>query len=851
MAEPSPEGSGASASVRHLVDEPFFQQSIDLLCVATLEGRFALLNPRWTEVLGWPMDTLYATPFLDFVHPEDVEPTVDAMGALGDGEEILEFTNRYRCADGSHKHLAWRATVARDGLIYASARDLSPDQRRRAEVLRFSEALNSTEDFIAVVDANNLRFSWVNQGAVDSTGYSRQELLQKAAWDLEPLRTEATYRARVQPLLDGSLDRLQFESQHQHCAGRLLDVDVLIQASRVEGQALQLVTVVRDITARKQAERELQAHAMALEDAARFDRAENRILASFSSLEGLGTVLENVLEGLAQDLDFPLSAVYVVDDWRGALTQAAARGVSTSLAQEIELGDGLIGDVAANRRAIVLEDPDVSPFPVDAGRLEVAPRAFAALPLVHRDRLLGVLLLASARALTDNHRAFFDRMSTHLGVALHNARQYEDLRELSAQLQARGREVSRKNLELRQADRLKSEFLANMSHELRTPLNAIIGFSEVLRDGLLGELDAPQVEYLSEIFTAGEHLLSLINDILDLSKVEAGRMDLEPEEVHLRDVLEASATVIRERATQGGVDVVVHCEDMPSFVADLRKVKQITYNLASNAVKFTPRGGTVTLRGRAEGDVAILEVHDTGIGIAPADQGRLFDPFVQLDGSSSRRFEGTGLGLALVSRFVALHGGTVEVESDAGAGAMFRVRLPRNRPAAPGGGSLDPAPSLPVPGADPVHSGAGSRAGLPGSIRDLGPQRRGPARLLLVDDDPRAHRVIAACLEDDQFELVSAFDGAQGLELARLEPPDAIVLDLMMPGANGFDVLESLSLDPQLRDIPVVVMTSKMLSNEELARLQEGTEQVFEKAQAPVREVIARVKTLMARRGTA
>jgi signal transduction histidine kinase len=259
------------------------------------------------------------------------------------------------------------------------------------------------------------------------------------------------------------------------------------------------------------------------------------------------------------------------------------------------------------------------------------------------------------------------------------------------------------------ANRAKSDFLANMSHEIRTPLNHIIGFTELIVDKQLGELNADQEEYLGDVLQSGRHLMDLINDILDLSKVEAGRLQLERSEVNLTDLLEGSLVMIKEKSIEHGIHLSTAIETLPEVVrVDEVKIKQILYNLLSNAVKFTPDGGQVSLKARivehwvqpglrrgdsdgvriiaepAEGTngkkrrrCVELAVADSGIGIKPEDQERVFDRFEQVDGSTSRRFEGTGLGLALTKNLVELHGGIIWVESKGeGKGATFRVALP-------------------------------------------------------------------------------------------------------------------------------------------------------------------------------
>jgi signal transduction histidine kinase len=254
---------------------------------------------------------------------------------------------------------------------------------------------------------------------------------------------------------------------------------------------------------------------------------------------------------------------------------------------------------------------------------------------------------------------------------------------LAANLNRMNAELARLYHQLETANRHKSEFLANMSHELRTPLNAIIGFSEVLEERMFGELNAKQAEYIHDINTSGGHLLSLINDILDLSKVEAGKMELELASFDLVGTLQGVLTLVRERATRHGIELGLDVgEGVGLIIADERKVRQILLNLLSNAVKFTPDGGRVALAAKRGSDVVEISVADTGIGISPEDQAELFEEFRQVGADATRKHEGTGLGLALAKRFVELHGSTIRVESAAGKGTTFTFSLPDHPPPA-------------------------------------------------------------------------------------------------------------------------------------------------------------------------
>jgi two-component system sensor histidine kinase/response regulator len=271
------------------------------------------------------------------------------------------------------------------------------------------------------------------------------------------------------------------------------------------------------------------------------------------------------------------------------------------------------------------------------------------------------------------------------------------LAQYTTELEATNRIVADKNIELEHASRAKSEFLANMSHELRTPLNAILGFSEALKDGLVGPMEEQQREYITDIYESGGHLLSLINDILDLAKIEAGKMELELVPTNLKMLLENSASLLRERAHAHSVRLTLSVEPIESALVDQRKFKQIVFNLVSNAIKFTPAGGDVMIAlskkeraldpvgslgdfeselPAASGQYIELCVTDNGIGIEPEALNKLFQPFVQLDSGLTRKYEGSGLGLAIVKQLVELHNGTMEVKSIVGSGSYFAVSLP-------------------------------------------------------------------------------------------------------------------------------------------------------------------------------
>jgi signal transduction histidine kinase len=327
------------------------------------------------------------------------------------------------------------------------------------------------------------------------------------------------------------------------------------------------------------------------------------------------------------------------------------------------------GAAILSRRVVQYADIGADDVPPYVRRSAEAARTGSVIvaPLLWEGRAIGTIFVGRREtgAFLDKDVAQLKTFADQAVIAIQNARLFS--------------EIQAKSRELEQANQHKSEFLANMSHELRTPLNAIIGFSEVLVEKIFGELNDKQLEYLHDIHSSGHHLLTLINDILDLSKIEAGRMELELTHFDLRMLLDNASTLVRERALRQGLALKLEVdESLDDWVADQRKLKQIVINLLSNAVKFTPAGGQVTLRARRLDHAVEIAVVDTGVGIAADQQALVFEEFRQAGGDYLRKAEGTGLGLAQARRFVELHGGSIRVESAPGQGSTFAFVLPEH-----------------------------------------------------------------------------------------------------------------------------------------------------------------------------
>jgi signal transduction histidine kinase/DNA-binding response OmpR family regulator/CHASE3 domain sensor protein len=542
--------------------------------------------------------------------------------------------------------------------------------------------------------------------------------------------------------------------------------------------------------------------------------------------------------------------------------------------QVIQPDDSLASQAANQGRALTLRELPPGYIKVSSALGEAAPRELLIAPITNFGKIKGVIEIGFLHGVRERDIEFMEAIAQAVGagvasvlyrqrlqVALEEAQalneelqvQQEELRTANEELEEQSRaleesqsalenqqaELEQTNeqlseqaahldtknsalvlaqdqlrdraLELERASRYKSEFLANMSHELRTPLNSSLILAKLLADNASGNLEEEQIRFAQTIYSAGNDLLNLINDILDISKVEAGKLELVPEELPLRRVVEGISRVFEPLARQKDLAFELEVEpDVPMALhSDRQRLEQILKNLLSNAIKFTDHGSVgLTVSATDDGWIQ-FKVRDSGIGIAQEQQDKIFDAFHQADGTISRRFGGTGLGLSISRDLTSLLGGTLAVASTAGEGSTFTLSLPRNGAVS----ATPPAPQL-VHAAAPVRQPAPAAAPAPvaptHSFTDDRDQAAGGRRtVLVVEDDPDFARILFGLAHDMDFRCLVAMTAHDGLELAAAQSPDAILLDIRLPDDSGLAVLQQLKDDPATRHIPVHVVSSQ------------------------------------------
>ena len=703
--------------------------------------------------------------------------------------------------------LANQAAIAfENARLYQSAQQELRERKRAQDALWSSEThyrqlADSITDVLFELD-HNLCFTHWNKASEMLTGIPQQDAIGKSMFEIfgdseEQKRIEKIYQ-RV--LSDRQAQRFEINLAVQT---QIHDFEINAYPS-THGVSV----VARDITERKLSERMLRK---------RFELIE------YSNDHSLEDLMQKLVDEVSSLTGSHIGFLHLVDAdeititlqaWSTETIQHLSRVDGTGMHYPLDQA-GVWADAVRQRRPVIHDDYESLPYKsgLPEGHLEV--KREMVLPILRNEKIVAVIGVGNKEQnYTEQDVDVATRFADYAWDITERRRIESELAEernqLARRVEERTADLSRANSNLARALRVKDEFLANMSHELRTPLNAILGLSESLSEQVAGPLNEKQAKYLSTINESGHHLLSLINDILDLAKIEAGQITLDINKVDVNSVCQASLRMIKQLAQKKNQDVSFRIDPHFGLMwADERRLKQMIVNLLSNAVKFTSEMGKLGLEvdGDREGNIVSISVWDEGIGISSNDLPRLFKPFVQLDSGLAREATGTGLGLALVAQMAQMHGGSVTVESQQGQGSRFTIRLPWE----------------PAMAGDTV-----ARLKSTGKFRAIKPDEVRPT-VLLIEDTQEVVMMLVDYLEMAGFNMVTAQDGIDGLTQAKIAHPDLILMDIQMPRMDGFETTKKLRSDPEFKDTPIIALTALAMPNDRQRCLDAGMNEYLSK----------------------
>lgn len=840
---------------------------------ADLVNNTQYISPGFKRMFGYQDHELPNSPetWKQLVFPEDLPIAFTAYQKHVEsrGEIPYQVELRYRHKNGSTVWIICIGQVIKwddaGNPVRLLGCHVDITDRKRAEL-----ALQESQYFIRqVADASpNILYLYdlqedcnvyVNQAISTILGYASAEIqamgsdLFKNLMHPDDFSRLPGYYARIYAAQDGEILEFEYRLRHANGQWRWLHSRDTIFCRDANGQARQTLGAAQDITEQKQAEIRLQQQAYR-------EHLSNAIFRRIRASLNLQEILNTTVAEEHQVLQTDRVLVYrLLPDGQG---EVIAESVSSDWPVMLgrifsaEVFPKEIHDQYVQGRIFALADREtggMSPCLVDFLRkIQVTAKLVA--PIVQDGTLWGLLIAhqcGHSRQWQTWEIELLQHLSDQLTIAIQQSQLY-------AQLQENHQKLTHVNAELMRATRLKDEFLANMSHELRTPLNAVLGMSESLLDRVLGPLTDAQEKSLAAIERSGQHLLALINDILELSKIEAGKLDLDISTVSVTQLCQSSLTFVRSQAFKKQIQLnAALANDLGEIALDDRRIRQVLINLLTNAIKFTPANGRVTLEAHrepatinlaervpvtrpfappefhsdwgdnvlAKGYYLYLSVMDTGIGITHADQAKLFQPFVQIDSSLNRHHEGTGLGLALVKRIVDLHGGEVILWSEPGQGSCFTVCLPymcevQNKP-----NSVFPPSSFNSVSRSPASTTQGEQA-FPEAFA---PRHADSPLILLAEDNELNVMTISNYLTVKGYRLLIANNGAEAIALTKAHHPELILMDIQMPGVDGLQAIRSIRQDPQFIDVPIIALTALAMEGDRERCLAAGANDYLSK----------------------
>ena len=873
------------------------KDSNDAITFQDLEGNILAWNQGAEIMYGYSESEALKMNIVDTVPKEYQEEALGFLASLKRGELVPNLETKRRTKDGRILDVWLTNTKLTDDKgkltgIATTERDISEQIGSLEKFRRMATVIQDSNDAITFQDLEGNILAW-NRGAEIIYGYSQAEALKMNIVDTVPKEYQEEALGFLVSLKRGEL-LPNLETKRKHKDGRIIDVWLTnTKLTDDKGKLTGIATTERDITERKQHEASLKEKFRELDYLREGQIALSERMRGQQDISRLG---QSILSHLVPFTNAQLGAFYwATGDKKLQRVSGYALSKTSSSEKIIEFGEGLIGQVALEKRSLLIENVPEGYFnKIQSDLGEMSPKSLIICPILYEDEVNGVIEIASIIPFTEHQRAFLSHVSGNIGIAINTTnvrRKVEELFEKSQTLnqnlqsqqeelktanegleeQSRALKISQarlenqqsqleetnnqleeqtqaleqqkdilneknkavnkaqilleeKTFEVQRASQYKTEFLANMSHELRTPLNSSLILAKLLMDNIKGNLTEEQIQFASSIYSSGNDLLNLINDILDLSKVEAGKLDIRVESVFIPKVLESLRQTFQPLALEKKINFEVLSEaNIPqSIFTDRQRLEQILKNLLSNALKFTEKGSVkIRLFRHLNGNFA-FEVSDSGIGIPKEQQEIIFEAFRQADGTTIRKYGGTGLGLSISRDLARLLGGSIEVESIKGNGSRFTLILPESyddsavltAPTKVYSETLDEKSLI-------EHSSKSKNQNIKNkqihfekqlqpSFNDDRTDMQKPGRtVLVIEDEPQFAKILYDLAHELKYKCLVAQGADEGFDMALEYSPDAILLDIILPDHLGLTVLDRLKQNSSTRHIPVHVISAE------------------------------------------
>lgn len=729
--------------------DQFFNLSSDYLCIADTSGFFEKVSPTFSNTLGYSIEELLSKSIYEFIHEDDIANTVKEFEKLANKERTISFENRYRGIDGSYITLSWNASLNQEsGLIYGTARDITRSKRLYEENKRLALVAKNTNNLIIIAD-KNCNIQWVNEPFENITGYSLQEVAgEKFYKTLNQVENDSEKTLDIKQAIKNQIP-YSGEISSKNKAGKQFWLQINITpVFNEENELINFIVIESDITEKKQRNQRIQNLIKTQQSI--FDGASYSII--FSDSEG---VIQRVNKACLSLLEYSeeellgKSPLLFHDKTEMALR---VKQLEEEFGRPVKLGHETF--------ALKAKEKNIA----DANEWTYITKSGKRIPV-----------WLNVTCIKDKH----GEVLGYLGVA----EDYTFKKKVESEL------ISAKKI-AEQAVTMKDNFLANMSHEIRTPMNAIIGFTDLLSTS---NLDKVQKEFVNNVKVAGENLLLIINDILDLSKIESGKLVIDSQPFNIKHTLKHVYDLLNIKAKEKNLDFNLYLDaDMPdTVIGDKGRINQIIMNLAGNAIKFTKEGEVNILVKKLEetdGDITLkFSIKDTGIGISQDKLETIFERFSQGEESTTRNFGGTGLGLNICKQLIELQHGELKVRSFPGVGSDFYFSLVYLK--------IDQITESKIP-----------------EINDVNPKKR-KLSILLCEDNPLNQKLAINVIKNYGFELDIANNGQEGIGLLEKNTYDLILMDLQMPVKDGYQTTVYIR-NIMKSSIPIIAMTAHSLIGE-------------------------------------